>query len=95
MQSGSRSVGGADGVQQHEAELKTIDFAPGGRAELHGCQVARGKAGETLLLALSSVWGVPVSGGIEEQRLFPGLEGETRTANPDGSIEAGEGRSPF
>lgn len=85
----------ASGVQQHEKALKTIDFASGGRAELHGCKVAQGKSGDNLLTALSSVWGVSVSGGVEVQRLLPGLEGTTKTANPDGSIDINEDDAMF
>jgi hypothetical protein len=68
-------------------------FAPTGRVELHGCNVAQGKAGEELIRGLAILWEVPVSAGVDKQ--YGGrshqfvFEGPIRTAQPDGSLGSG------
>jgi len=62
-------------------------FDRGGFAELHGCAVARGTAGEELLRKLAQLWQVPVKGGREAQRTGGGLEAPAVGAWPNGHIE--------
>jgi hypothetical protein len=69
-------------------------FAPRGRVELHGCSTGMAHIGQTLLLRLSSLWGVPVSAGTETQTGGCGevqftFEGPVTTARPDGSLQCG------
>lgn len=63
-------------------------FAEGGMIRLDGCKVAAGEEGQRLLQAMAVATGVPVQGGIVNQRtMIPGGEGTTVTAYPDGRIE--------
>jgi hypothetical protein len=69
-------------------------FGSRGRVELHGCSTGMGHIGQTLLLRLSSLWGVPVSAGTETQTGGCGqvqftFEGPVTTARPDGSLQSG------
>lgn len=69
------------------ARLRSV-FHPFGSAELHGCQVGAGSAGDRLLQGLCTAWGVPVSAGVRDQeggdfRTFR-FEGPTVTACPHG-----------
>ena len=50
---------------------------------LHGCEVAEGASGIALLKGLSSILGVPVQGGVKNQRpLLPGMEGSVKRCTP-------------
>ena len=62
--------------------MLAASFAPGGWAELHGCEVAEGYAGKMLLTQLSTLWRVRVRGGIGDQDNRPGFEHQARTATP-------------
>lgn len=86
------SIGNLATVAGQLARLKPY-FAPRGRVELHGCNVAQGKQGELLIHGLAALWGVPVSAGIASQ--YGGgtaqfrFEGPIHTAMPDGSMSCG------
>lgn len=63
-------------------------FTKDGVIRLDGCEVAQGEEGQRLLQAIAVATGVPVQGGVVNQRpLLPGGEGSTVTAYPDGRIE--------
>ena len=58
-------------------------FAADGMVTLHGCEVAKGKIGTSLLKSLSGIFGVPVQGGVKNQRpLIPGMEGDVKRCTP-------------
>jgi Domain of unknown function (DUF4347) len=86
------SVGNFGSVASELARLKLF-FAPHGRVELHGCNVAQGNQGEKFIRNLALLWGVPVSAGIASQ--YGGgaaqfqFEGRVHTARPDGSLSSG------
>jgi hypothetical protein len=76
---GQLASGGTDGssIDLHFTGISAANFGAvsallsrltpllktGGRAELRGCSVASGGAGETLLISLAGLWKVPVFGG--------------------------------
>lgn len=68
-------------------------FARRSRVELHGCNVASGPNGQTLLRNLSKIWGVPVSAGTKSQLGGKGnqfvFEGSVHTAMPNGNMMCG------
>jgi hypothetical protein len=43
-------------------------FGPYSSVELHGCKVAKKPAGREMIQKLANVWGVPVSGGVYDQK---------------------------
>lgn len=67
-------------------------FAPHGRIELHGCEVAKGHDGRGLIRWIANAVGVPVSAAVRSQ--FDSgwgpdtyrFEGPVLTARPDGRI---------
>lgn len=66
-------------------------FASSGRVELHGCKVARGRAGRRLIRWLANTLGVPVSASLISQYDTGGpdtftFEGPVLTAHPGGPI---------
>jgi len=74
-------------------------FSQSGWVELHACYIAPGFSGDLaaskidhapygkyLLLALASLWRVPVMGGTDKQHPGGGLEGEVVIAYPNGKI---------
>lgn len=82
-------------LQSVKAELSRLRpyFAPNGRVEFHGCNVADGKDGQDFLSQLAKIIGVPVSAGTQSQ--YGGgknqfkFEGSVHTAKPDGSMMCG------
>ena len=70
------------------SRLKHI-FAPFGSAEMHGCRVALGQQGHSLLSGLAGAWGVPVTASTVTQYGGSGddtyrFEGPIVTICPDG-----------
>ena len=60
-------------------------FAPLGRAELRGCEVASGNDGERLLLRLAQIWRVPVLAGSATQYRAE-WDGTVVKATPEGGL---------
>jgi hypothetical protein len=60
-------------------------FAPNGRVELRGCEVASGEDGQNLLLALAGIWRVPVLAGIATQYRAE-WDGTVVQASPSGGL---------
>ena len=73
------------GAMQATLERLKPYFAVNGRAELRGCEVAQGLAGEQLLLQLAKIWQVPVLGGSATQYRAE-WDGTVVQANPDGGL---------
>jgi len=61
-------------------------FAPCGSVEMHGCRVGMGSTGRRFLARLAQVWGVPVTGAINQQSFgtetADRYEGPVHTAYP-------------
>ena len=72
---------------EHHLLRLSSKFASKGVVTLGGCRTGNGTAGQTLLLELSRVFGVPVEAGTANQRPFvPGMEGSvSRCSSTTGS----------
>jgi hypothetical protein len=86
------SLSNLSGTKAELCRLKPY-FAKNGRVEFHGCNVAEGPDGQSFLLQLAKIFGVPVSAGTQSQygggaKQFK-FEGPVHTAKPDGSMMCG------
>jgi hypothetical protein len=87
------SVGNFESLRPELAKLTHL-FAAGARAELRGCSVASGNAGERLLQLLATLWGVPVYGGSVTQRTaHSDWIPPVYCAEPNGSMSSSAGVS--
>ncbi|MBI3681900.1 MAG: DUF4347 domain-containing protein [Acidobacteria bacterium] len=77
------------GVLQYATKLGELRnrFEPGGWAELHGCEVGAGVAGQLALFELARAWGVPVKASRTDQYVGGGLEGQVIVVWPNGHFE--------
>jgi len=66
------------------SRLKPL-FAPRARVELRGCEVASGSDGQSLLLGLARIWGVPVLAGTATQYRAE-WDGTVAQATPTGAL---------
>jgi hypothetical protein len=62
-------------------------FAPAGRVELRGCNVAQGN-GDQLLVYLAQIWRVPVQGGTITQHAGSNWDGAVAEATPSGGLRS-------
>jgi len=73
----------SDNLKTHAAVLRKLKpyFRKDATVILHGCKAGAGFKGQSLLMGLSQIWGVPVKAGIINQKLPPGLEGDVQYCN--------------